>query len=549
MKKRSLLFRNITCVIVTLLFALVTILCFTLNTSSGTSGDLYYIFSYVVVFLFTLYYSFIIYRIEEKTTKVIVIAILGLAIFFLVCEYLKILSTGVVFPRYCEYLYFLPILIIPHLLFILCNEIFSKTSKNKIVLYSILGCISSIFLILILTNDLHNLFYIIPEHISGKEIIYPKNILFYVVCSYSLILCIISISLFVVKTLKRNTLLQLLNPFLVLIVMVVYSLICIVSYKKISNIIFLSDVPLVYNILFSILFESLMRNGLIQNNGQYLMYFDNCKLPLKIVSNSGEDVYVSSLFDNDAYEKNNSDDLVFSKNAINGGYAVIEDDVSEINQLHRELNVIIDELRRNNEILLKRKSIDEEHARIKTRNELFAEIERAIEKKSNEIRFLVSVLPDEINDDNRMYAIDVLGKIRLRIGYLKQKCLLILQTKLNELILNSEFRITANVICSDIKNVGFDSFEYVIKGNRNVPIEFALVFNELMEYLGEYFSAKKCSVLVLINTDELKCKINVEVPDEFIKTIIVENCVKNIGYVFEMKKNDNEFELSLRREN
>ena len=89
------------------------------------------------------------------------------------------------------------------------------------------------------------------------------------------------------------------------------------------------------------------------------------------------------------------------------------------------------------------------------------------------------------------------------------------------MIQNDEFRLITKVICTDIKNVGFDSIFSVIKGKKEVPIEFALAFNELMEYVGENFGFKHCVAFVTCNVDDLRCNVKVECYDKNLKLPIL----------------------------
>ena len=82
---------------------------------------------------------------------------------------------------------------------------------------------------------------------------------------------------------------------------------------------FLSDIALVYNLLFVILFELLLNSGLIQNNGQYISRFEECSLPLKIVDNNGDDLFVNEGFSQDNYINKTSDDLIYIDKNILGG--------------------------------------------------------------------------------------------------------------------------------------------------------------------------------------------------------------------------------------
>lgn len=549
MEKKLKVIKLWSCIAVTLLFTIIVFLCFTLDAKSEIKGSIYYMLSYPFLFLFVIYYAFTLFRIAEHNSKVLSFVIFFLCVTLLFSEYITWISNGVTIPRYGHYFYYLPLLFIPYFFFIMCNEIFVYKRKSRIILYLFLGCISFIFFLLVITNDLHEWVFLFPD---GQEKTIDNAIerpLYFFIVFYALFLLFITNMIFIIKTIKRNNFIQLLQPTFVLFLIIGYSFLYVREVPFVINTMFISDAPLVYNLLFILLFEVLMHNGLIQNNGQYLRNFNDCMLPLKIENDSHSFTYMSSLFDEESYQNKNDENKIFIENLITNGRVIIEEDISKINRLSQKLNKNIEKLIQGNEILLKRKDIDEEQARIKTRNELFNEIEKAIYRKSNEIDFLVSLLPDTIDDTNRIYVMDILGKIRLRIGYLKQKCLLILQAKTNKTIASNEFEIIFNVICSDIKNVGFDYFGHVIKGHHEVPVDFALAFNELMEYVGEQFAGKKCSVLVTIDMDKIRCTIRVEVGKKIYKLQDFPSEIIAFGYFVTLKKNKNEYLMILKEGN
>ncbi len=534
---------------VLIFFMIIVFLCYTLNAKSGITGKLYYSFSYTFLFLFVIYYAFTLFRIAEHKTKILTLIVFFLCVVLLFCEHTSWVSNGVTFPRYCHYFYYFSILFVPYFFFIMCNEIFTYKDKSRIVLYVILGIITLIFFLLVITNDLHQLIFKFKLDNEKSIENCTKRPLYFVLVTYALSLCLSTIIIFIVKTFRRNSIVQLLQPTFALLLFVFYSYFYINDYSFIKDTFFLNDAPLVFNLLFIILFEVLMHNGLIQNNGQYLQNFNECMLPLKIVSNDDSSIYTSFLFDDEAYRSKRDDNKIYVEKVTSNGRIIIEEDISKIISLNTKLNKNIEQLRKGNEILLKRKAIDEEQARIKVRTELFNEIEKAIYQKSNEIDFLVSLLPDTMDDTNRLYVMNILGKIRLRIGYLKQKCLLILQTKTNETISNSEFKMILNVICSDVKNTGFDYFEHAVKGQNDVLVDFALAINTLMEYVGEQFAGKRCSVLLTVDISMLRSTVRVEMVKDSIKLNDLPAETLMFGYRVTCKKDNNEYLLIMKEEN
>ena len=546
MKKNKMFFlRIIIFLIVAIGFVSATFFLSSLNSDSGISGNYYYLISYASLFIFAIWYAITLYRLYDGNIKFLTLIIFCLGIFWLLDSLIMWMSDSITFSRYCWYLYFLPILFIPYFFFILCAENFIfKKKAVKIVIYCILGVITALLLIIALTNDIHQQVYSFES--LGQYQNYEFQQMFYVITGYSLMIMTSSIIIFIFSTNRRNSFTQLLFPFIVFLALVAYSYLYVFKVDLLQNNMFLNDIALVYNFIFVILFELFLNNGLIQNNGQYISRFEECSLPLKIVDNNGEDLFVNEGFSQDNYINKTSDDLIYIDKNILGGKVIVQEDISKIKSLNAKLNKQIADLRKGNDILRNRKDIQEEQLRLKVRSELYNEIDTVISKKSKEIDMLVSLLPDEINISNKKFTIKVLGKIRLRIGYLKQKCLLILQTKSGSFISNNEFRIMLNVICSDVKNAGFDTFATVVKGNDQVPVDYALAFNELVEYIGENLGFKHCVALVTCNLDKLRCIIKVESENKKLSNSNFPFDVSQYGYEVKKEYSDNEYTFTMK---
>lgn len=544
-KKKTLILRILICLIVAIGFIFISALCFKYESKSGLSGNYYYLISYGSLFVFAIWYALTLYRLYDGKIKSLTLVIFCLGIFWLLDNLMMWLSESVTFSRYCWYLYYLPIIFIPYFFFILCAENFIfKKRVSKIFIYIILGLFSGFLLFVALTNDIHHQVYSF-EKLSDYQN-YIKQPMFYVIVGYSLMILTASIVIFIFSTTRRNSFTQLFFPFIFFLGLLGYSFLYIFGYDFIKENLFLSDVALVYNLLFVILFELLLNSGLIQNNGQYISRFNECSLPLKIVDIEGEDIFVNDGFSQNNYLNKSNDDLVYIEKEITGGKVIVQEDLSKIKNLNAKLNNQISSLIKGNEILKNRKEVQEEKSRLSVRTELYNEIESVISKKSKEIDMLVSLLPDEINNSNKKFAIKVLGKIRLRIGYLKQKCLLILQTKSGDYIQNNEFRIMLNVICSDVKNAGFDSFVTVVKGNLNVPIKYVLALNELIEYIGENFGFKRCVSFVTCNVDKLRCIVKVESENKKLSYSKLPIEVNQYGYKISIDYNENEYTFTMK---
>lgn len=523
-----------------LLFSLIVILCFNLFAASEMRGSYSYIFTYCFIFIFAVYYTFALFRIESKKNKVLIFILSFLLIFWLVVEYIRFLSNGVIFPRYCYYTYFLPILFVPTILFTMNLDTFFYKKWKNIVVHILLLSISFILFLIVMFNDLHHLVFLK----NGEN-----RMLFYIIVGYSIFLCFLTFFIFIKGTFRRNRFSQYLLPLLLFCIIIFISIMFVFDFKILDNMELYKNCAFIYNILFILFFEMLMRNGLIQNNGQYTKHFNRCIIPLMIVDENNSPIFTSNLFDINNYisRKNKKKNYTIHQIPLGNNKIIYEEDLSKISELRKSLNKAIYHLKENNIVLIKRKEIDEQQAKLKIKKELYNEIETAISLKSEEINVLLSLLPENINEANKKMSIEILAMIRLRIGYLKQKCLLILQAKTKSKLSINDFKIIVDVICSDIKNAGFDSFGYVLKGNEDVLVDFALAVNEFLEYIGEMFSNKNSVALVTIHTNPTRCLIRVEV-EQKVQLMQFYDEFSSFGYKIEIRQNENEYLFILKED-
>ena len=86
----------------------------------------------------------------------------------------------------------------------------------------------------------------------------------------------------------------------------------------------------------------------------------------------------------------------------------------------------------------------------------------------------------------------------------------------------------------------------MIKGNSQVPIQYALAFNELIEYIGENFGFKRCVSFVTCNVDKLRCIVKVESENKKLSYSKLPIEVSQYGYQISTEYNDNEYTFTMK---
>ena len=132
---------------------------------------------YLVIFSFWLIRLY--YKLYDKKTRKYILYIGLLIILWLILRISKSLIDNITINRLIWYLYYIPMLLIPTLFYI-----FSNTSIRKKVHNKALYIVSTILILLVLTNDLHQLAFKFPSGLEDFNT-YKHNIIYFIICIWT----------------------------------------------------------------------------------------------------------------------------------------------------------------------------------------------------------------------------------------------------------------------------------------------------------------------------------------------------------------------------
>lgn len=309
----------------------------------------------------------------------------------------RVVFNDPVLERYCVYLYYIPMTMIPVLFLMVCLRI--KRSENKDGFDERLLTIPSVILsILFLTNDFHQLIY--RPNVSLAEFAvnsgtYSYGPVFYLTYAWMGICVLIGIILLISITRVFNY--RILLPFILVIAVWVIT-IAILNLVESSG-----SIPLPYKApeihIFSMLglFEACIRSRLIPYNENYKSFFRHIKIPVLITDRDMNVIYQTSA------DLSASDDILrasleapiykdkdtrLSGMEIKGGYAFWTEDESSLNRMNERLKDANDILSMENELIQREQDLAKEKAAIDHRSALYARIAQEVyptQKKISEI--------------------------------------------------------------------------------------------------------------------------------------------------------------------
>ena len=283
-------------------------------------------------------------RIIQVQVRHYLIAVSGLMVFWFVIRSMKYyFITDIGIARQLWYLYYLPMLFIP--LFSLFVAISlgkpenARLSKTALLLLSIPTVLC---LLLVLTNDLHQLVFSFP----GGEVWTDKNngytFGYYIVLGWE-ILC--ALAAFVIMIIKcRLSYRKKYLPFLLLACSIVYAFIYVsgVEWMQLIG----GDIAAAQCLMFTGILESCIQCGLIQTNTDYRAMFEAGSIGAQIVDTDWHIRYASSnapelpsdrmrSAESEAAKLDNNTLLRSSK--IPGGHVLWQEDITDITALLQKL--------------------------------------------------------------------------------------------------------------------------------------------------------------------------------------------------------------------
>ncbi len=417
-----------------------------------------------------------------------------------------IFSPATTAARYCWYLYYIPMMFYPTCA--LCAMTYMGRSEEwKFPRHAYLIFLFPLIVgSCVLTNDLHQMVFTFPENGAvWSDVSYRYGPLYVVPFSWFLI-CTITILIIISKRCRLpqkspiKSKLPMLPPFLGL---------CY-SFAYISGHAFFNDVIITMCFLTVWTFEFAIRQGYIRSNYNYQEIFQKSSIAAQIFDRNLYLRYSSGNFqpyENDIlrnalkegeYREGNTN---YVSEAINGGYVVWKEDITELVHLQKELesaNVYLEDKnivqRKNYDAKLKRRKLEEQ-------NRLYNEMQNQTKDKLSAMNYMIT----DFETAKKEGEANILLSIGILTAYLKRRNNLIFLAKDSLNIPASElgncmretakmldvFGITCLLQMGTIESMTFnqmvdlyDAFETVIEETAlKKPIYFVTVTNEEEEYV------------------------------------------------------------------
>ncbi len=444
--------------------------------------------------------------------------------------------------RYLWYAFYIPMLLIPLLgVFVVqCvgkPENYVLPKKMKLLYIPML-----LLLVLVFTNDLHELVFCFPEGIYNYNYVYDYNFGFFLVCGWFVTLGFYSVIMLLLKnrTPGKRTYKKL--PILIMIIAAGFWLV----YKKYM----LSfDLVAVDCLLITVLIESAIQSGLIRSNTGYHELFEISTVAAQIVDKDYQACYLSSCADDfpedvmRRAERKPVDmgDILLNCKTISGGYVLWQNDLTEIKKLMNELRETQERLNENNVLLKAELELKENRARLKEKNRLYDRIASEVSTQLEKAERLIEAAEA---DPSQLKA--SLLKVCILSAYVKRRSNLLLLNEENTRISSKELEYCFS---ESLDNISLSNV-YTSLDSRcedMLSVEYAVLAYDLFENIIEAFLEDINAVLVHIHckNGEVRLRLQIGCNNDISENHIPEFAVDYNEITYDIQEKDVMFDVTL----
>lgn len=460
-------------------------------------------------------------RIIDRLQRRLFYAIGMLILFLHICQQGRYyIFDGTWMDRQLWYAYYIPFLAIPMLSVCVSLSVGRSDDRSFRGVYFLLIIPSVVLSILVQTNDLHQLVFSFNDGFRDWAAVYNREAVFYLIMAWTYGLMMVSFAIIVFKCFKsipwRYALCILIIPVLH------YGLTIVLYSDTTSNLRIFGQVPvtvpMLYNMTFVILWEMIIRFGLIPSNSDYDRIFDISSLSAVITDADGNPVHRSHNSANipevlkgvtGSFSVLLDDNRKIYSVSIPGGRIFWEEDVTAIEKTNRELKDVVEQLSESNDILAGEADLKAERARLDVESQVYDVIST---NTKNSIEFMENILDGVENIPDDQFAAQM-ARLTIPGVYVKRYSNLILMNA-------NGIKITPrDLILSFSENLEYMSLMGVSGGASLVvdgtPSNAQIIRTyELVDILMENVAGSIRSVRILVDAgDGLAVRIFLEVRD------------------------------------
>ena len=443
--------------------------------------------------LFTMWTIRLYYKLYDNKTRRYILFIGILIVFWMLIRIIRGVTIDINIKRICWYLYYLPLIFIPTLFYVCSNSLLSKMNKTrKIFIY----LISSILLILVLTNDFHELVFKFNNGIYFHND-YNHYIGYYLIFIWIFYLFGGGMIKLAINRLKIKKDLKVFLPLVVLLLGLIYTYLYILGVPYIRE----TNMSIVNSVLICLGIELAFYLGLIPNNKKYIQKFFNSNLDMSIISLDGNTKYTTCAFkvvpsfilddikNNKVKQTYQKKHIVYDIKKNKDSYVILKKDLTNILKLKEEMVKQQKELLKQQESMKLEEKTKRELYEIKIRKDTINRVEKKLEEKRLEAKKIL--MKDDIKRED-------LEKVKRIIIYSKKKSMLIISEMNNEIYNEESIKILLNELIVGMSSLNIEGL-VVVKNKMNIKGRIMSYLYDIVYELIE--NSKNNAVMIYVFSD------------------------------------------------
>ena len=415
--------------------------------------------SVIYIMLFAAWGISVCRRIIQPQVRRYLNAISALMVFWVTARTLRHLFAETPWTlRHLWYLYYLPILFIPLLALFVALSL-GKPDNFRLPKWTALLYIpTAALLLLVLTNDLHQLVFRFPEDAVVWMNEYRYGIVYFPVVGWMVLCALTALVIMLVKCRVPNSRKVLVLPFVPVVLSVIYGALYIFQLPWLRLI--AGDVTVVFCLLIAATLESCIQCGLIQSNTHYRELFDASTVGAQITdpeyhvvlsSRAAQEVNIETLRQTQQAPVMLEGGIRLSGAPIKNGYVIWTEDVSPLIRVLNDLEEAKENLQDNKDILEEEHAVKEREAHIAEQERLYHIIQRDTAKQILLMDEMIEQAENAGSDEERRH---ILKKMLVIGAYLKRRSNLVFLSDKDSMLEATELELSIGESINNLETFG-----------------------------------------------------------------------------------------------
>jgi hypothetical protein len=398
-------------------------------------------------------------RIIQPQVRRYFTAVSALMLFWITARTIRyLLEEALWVIRHLWYLYYLPMLFIP-LLAVFVAMSLGKLENFRLPKWTNLLYIpTTALLLLVLTNDLHQLVFVFPSDSVVWVNDYHYAIGYFLAVGWMILCTVTALVTMLIKCRVPYSRKVLMLPFVPVILAVVYGLLDIFRLPWLKAI--AGDMTVVFCLLFSATLESCIQCGLIQANTHYMELFDASTVGAQITdpeyhvvlsSRAAQAVTIEAIRQTQQAPVMLEGGIRLSGAPIKNGHVIWTEDISPLIKVLDDLEKAKENLQDNKDILEEEHAVKEREAHIAERERLYHSVQRDTEKQILLMDEMIEQVENAGSDEERRH---ILKKMLVIGAYLKRRSNLVFLADKDSVLEAKELELSIGESINNLETFG-----------------------------------------------------------------------------------------------